>query len=105
MTTPKSRLPFLKDLLTFDSILLDLQMTHSIINMQNKLNFLAIAGGSHIKRVAKLLTKFGYEPVRKTRLRFVREYNINKCLGSHIVQGKYCRRPRPIDIKVVADFL
>jgi len=105
MTTPKGRLPLLKDLLTFDSILLDLQMTHSIINMQNKLNFLAIAGGSHIRRVAQLLTKFGYEPVRRTRPLFVREYNINKCLGGHIVQGKYCRRPKPIDIKAIADFL
>ena len=105
MTTPENRLPFLKDLLTFDSVLLDLQMVHSIVNMQNKLNFLAIAGGSHIKRVAQLLTKFGYKPVWAMKPRFVREYDISKCLGAHIVQGKYCRRPRPIDIKVIADFL
>lgn len=105
MTTPAHRLSFLRDLLTFDSILLDLQMTHSVLNMQNKLNFLAIAGGSHIKRVAQLLTKFGYKQVRGMQPRFVREYDISKCLGSHIVQGKYCHRPRPIDIKAIADFL
>lgn len=104
MTTPNNRLAFVKKLLTFDSVLLDLRILHNVIHSQ-KPNYLAIAGGSHTTRIAKLLSKLGYEQVHGVRPTFEREYNANKCLGSHIIDGKYCQRPKPVDVRVIGDFL
>ena len=105
MTTSRTRLKFLKRLLTFDSVLLDLHMLHSVIAQKNKLTYLALAGGSHTFRVAQLLAKLGYEWVHSTKPQFKREYNIRKCLGSHIINGKYCRKPAPISLRNIQDFL
>jgi hypothetical protein len=105
MTNQGNRVQFLKKLLTFDSILVDLRLLHSVISAQDHLNYLAVAGGSHITRVAQLISKLGWEWVHATRPDFVREYKIRKCLGGHIIQGKYCRKPKPIDVRMIADFL
>lgn len=98
---PEGRLELLKTLLTFDSGLLDLKIVHSVMNAQDKQKSIAIAGGSHIGRVGELLEKFGYQHVKTTKVIFGREHNLQKCLGSHIIDGAFCMKPEPINL----DFL
>ncbi|MCK5632403.1 hypothetical protein KAH94_01525 [bacterium] len=105
MTNKKNRLAFLKKILTFDSILFDLRMLHSVVKSNKRGSYLAVAGGSHISRIAKLISKLGWEWVHATRPSFKREYESSKCLGSNIIEGKYCRRPKSINIKMIEDFL
>lgn len=104
-TTPNNRLALLKRLFTFDTVLLDLRMLHSVLAEQIRLAYLAFAGGSHIVRVAQLLSKCGYEWVHNAQSVSTREYNLGKCLGSNIVDGAYCQRPQPIDVRVIERFL
>lgn len=103
-STEKNLLSFIKKLLTFDSVLFDLRLLHDILQQENSSNYLAIAGGSHISRVTKFLSKLGYKFVKSARPEFTQERNLDKCLGSHIIDGKYCRRPKPIDLSLVVDF-
>ncbi len=104
-TTRNNRINFLKELLTFDSILIDLRLLHSVISSQDSLNYLAVAGGSHITRVSQLISKLGWEWVHTTKPKFVREYKIRKCLGGNIIQGRYCRKPKPVDVRLIENFL
>jgi len=104
-TTDKTRLDLVKKLLTFDSVLFDLRVMHNILHSPKNANYLVVAGGSHITRIAKLLGKFGYKYVQGETPRFVKEYNLGKCLGSNIVDGQYCEHPEPISIKQIGDFL
>jgi len=104
VTTDQNRLAFVKKLLTFDSVLFDLRVLHSIL--QNKTDVdLLLAGGSHVTRVAKLLAKFGYKYVQVGKPGFTKEYNLKNCVGNHVVDGQYCEQPKPIDIRVIKDFL
>ena len=105
ITKPENRLATVKKLLTFDSVLLDLRLLHDVVASENIPSYLAIAGGSHIIRVAKFLSKLGYEKVHGADPKFVKEFNLEKCLGSNIVDGQYCRRPKPVDINLISDFL
>ena len=105
VTTPATRLPYLKRLLTFDSEIFDLKMLHAAHGLQGKASFFAIAGGSHIIRVAELLEKIGWEFMHGTNPKFMREHNLNKCLGGNIIEGHYCTRPKPIDIKIIKNYL
>ncbi len=105
MTTSQDRIEFIKRLLTFDSVVLDLRMLHSVLNEQQRGTYLMFAGGSHTSRVAQLLTKFGYEKVQNKQSNISREYNLGKCLGSNIFDGAYCQRPAPIDVQTIEQFL
>lgn len=96
-STISNRLELLKKLLTFDSALLDIELVHSIVNAQDKTKFVAIAGGSHIVRVCELLAKIGYKKVNSTNIAYAKEYDLQRCLGSHIIEGLYCVKPRPIE--------
>jgi len=98
----KNRLELLKNLLTFDSNLLDLRLTHVVTSeVDTKDKVIAIAGGAHIGRVSELLQKFGYKDVSTTKVAFAKEYNLQQCLGSNIVDGAFCVKPQPIEL----DFL
>ena len=102
---PHKRMQLLVKLLTFDSALLDLKMIHNIVNAKNKKTIIAIAGGSHIKNVSQLLKKIGYEDVHGSNIAHSNEYNLQKCVGSHIINGSYCVKPKPIDLTEIKKFL
>jgi len=101
-STQKNRLELLKNLLTFDSGLLDLSLAHivtSAFGTQDKV--IVIAGGAHIGRVSDLLQKVGYKDASTTKVTFARENDLRKCLGSNIIDGAFCVKPQPIAL----DFL
>lgn len=104
-TNQENRLEFIKWLLTFDSNLLDLKMVHEVINSRDKRTIVSFAGGSHITRVIDMLKKCGYEQVYSSDEDYQREYNLDKCLGSHIIKGKFCVRPNPANLKVLDKFM
>lgn len=104
-TTPANRLGIIKWLLTFDSGLLDLKLAHTVINSLDKEKILIFAGGSHIVRTTQLLQKVGYKKVYSSSVSFNREYDLRRCLGSHITRGKFCVKPQPIDLDIVKKFL
>lgn len=103
VTTAQTRMSFLRSFFTFDSVLLDLRILHNVLN-QNERSYLMFAGGSHTSRVAQLLTKFGYKKVQNVQSEAIREYDLKKCLGSNVVDGAYCPRPAPIDIRHLQQF-
>lgn len=100
-STPQNRMELLKLLLTFDSSLLDIKMLHSVVASLNKQKVIAIAGGAHIARTCEMLQKVGYEPVKNTQIAYTKEHDLQKCLGSHIVDGAFCVKPQPINIDFV----
>jgi hypothetical protein len=94
----KNRLELLKKLLTFDSNVLDSKIVHSVLEARDKDKVIAIAGGAHIARACELLATQGYQPLDTTKITFAREHDLQKCLGSHIVDGAFCVKPAPIDL-------
>jgi len=105
ISTVENRVDVLKKLLTFDSILVDLKLLHDVLNSYNKTSYLAVAGGAHITRVSKLLSKLGWQWVYTTTPTFVKEKNMSKCLGGHIIEGTFCKKPKPIDIRLIGNYL
>jgi len=100
-----TRLPLLKKLLTFDSILLDVKLAHSVLTGLDYTTVVALAGGSHISRVSEMLQKSGYELAYTTNAQFLREHNLERCLGSHIIDGLFCMRPEPIKLDAIKKYL
>lgn len=100
-----NRLDLLKKLLTFDSNLLDAKMIHTALQVQDKHKVIAIAGGSHIVRVCEILEKMGYKSVGATNISYVKEHDLQRCLGSHIIDGSYCVKPQPVSLQKLVDAL
>ena len=97
-----NRLALVKELLTLDSALLDLKMVHSILSSRQH-TIVIFAGGSHIERIVSLLCKMGYRRTAQSPPSYAKEYQVNKCLGSHIIQGSFCLKPKPISLKILQD--
>ena len=104
-TTSRNKMRIVKRLLTFDSGLLDLKLVHSVVNARDKERVIAFAGGSHIAQVSKLLQQVGYKKVYSTHLSYGKEYDLKRCLGSHITAGKFCVKPKPVNLDVLKKFL
>lgn len=104
-STAKNRVELLKRLLTFDSGLLDLKLAHDVVNAQDKEKVVAIAGGSHIAKVSEVLEKVGYEKVHASKINYTNEYDLNRCLGSHIIENKYCVKPQPISLDFLSEYV
>jgi hypothetical protein len=85
------RAALLKQLLMFDSNLVDLKLAHAIVS--TKKPFVAVfAGGSHIDRVVDMLNKVGYERVYHAGAQWRREYDF--IAVTKIPQSNM--RPRPV---------
>jgi hypothetical protein len=100
-----NRLEFLKDLLTFDSVLIDAKMVHAVLHASDYPRVLAFAGGAHINRVSETLAKVGYEVVYESPVSYKNEYDLKKCVGSTVIDGTYCIRPEPINIDDIKRYL
>lgn len=100
-TNKKNLMEILKYLLTFDSMLLDMKMLHSVHTASQADRIIAFAGGTHITRVAQALKKMGYEEVYTSKSSYEKEHNLEKCTGSHIVEGSFCVRPQPVDAAIL----
>lgn len=93
-----SRFALLNDLLTFDSLLLDLKLVHSLAQNNNKEKIVVIAGGTHINRMAKMLQKIGYKKIKTNEVGYHQEHNLDRCVGSNIINGTHCIKPHSVEI-------
>jgi len=64
-TQERDKIHVLKKLLTFDSILFDLDLVHTIVNTDAQI-ILVVAGGMHIENMCTMLEKVGYVCTYKT---------------------------------------
>lgn len=103
-TNAKNRINFVKKMLTFDSPLIDSKILHTIVNSRAKQNHLVIAGGSHVRNVSRVLQRIGYQVLFRSRVKMIREYNRDKCLGCNILPGGFCCKPEPADLKILHRF-
>lgn len=67
-TTAWNRLEIVKNMLTFDGILLGFKLVDATLKAENKEKVIAFAGGTHINEAYELLQKIGgYEPIIDTK--------------------------------------
>ena len=104
-STQKNRMELLKHLLTFDSGLLDIRIVHSVLKSTEKSKVIAIAGGAHINKATEMLEKIGYEQVKNSSVTFIKEHDLARCLGSHIVEGAFCVKPEPVKLDFLAQVI
>jgi RecG-like helicase len=102
---PKDRFALFNKLLTFDSALLDLKLAHTIINTNDTSTIIAVAGDTHITRAFALLKKLGYKTVYETDTAFINEHNLSRCLGTNIIDGSFCKRPEPVPLNVIEQYI
>lgn len=95
---PEKRFLLLNELLTFDSILLDLKLVHAIANMHDKRIIVVVAGGTHINRMNDALKTLGFKQDKGTSVSYKREHDLQKCLGANVVDGSFCLKPQPVEI-------
>jgi|GEM_PF-823154 len=95
---PDKRALLLNELLTFDSILLDLKLVHAVANMHDKQMIVVIAGGTHINRMNEALKNIGFTTQQASSISYKREHDLNKCLGASVIDGSFCVKPQPIEI-------
>lgn len=94
----------LKNLLTFDSTLLDLRIAHAIVTNKEAHNVLVFVGGSHADRVCEILKNNRYQELSATGAYWYREYDTRKCTGIARVQ-EFCSMPRPVKKHYLDDVL
>ncbi len=99
------RMPLLKDLLTFDSWLLDAKIVLGVLNATDKQTVFVIAGGTHVVQAAQLLEQLGYEVQFKSEVTGVKEYDKQKCIGSNIIDDTFCMWPNPANLNQVEALL
>ena len=95
---PDKRFLLLNELLTFDSILLDLKLVHAIANMHDKRIVVVVAGGTHINRMNEALKHLGFKQDKSTSVSYKKEHDLEKCLGANVVDGSFCLKPQPVEI-------
>jgi len=95
---PEKRFLLLNELLTFDSILLDLKLVHTVANMHDKKLIVVIAGGTHINRMNDALKTQGFTMQHPSSVSYKKEADLSKCLGANVVDGSFCVKPQPVDI-------
>jgi hypothetical protein len=104
-TTSQTRPDALKRLLTFDSGLLDMSFVHAIVQAHDKKIILLVAGGAHINNVCELLEKIGYKRIYNTPVAYIKEHNLNGCIGSRIIDENYCVKPEAVNLDEVNQFI
>lgn len=99
------RINTLKKLFTFDSELLDARLLHSVVNTDPEKTTLVVAGGTHVDRVSDILKKIGYEVVHHQKGAHHHEYDLHKCVGSHVINDSFCVRPGAISLDTLKNYL
>jgi hypothetical protein len=102
---PEKREALLKEMLIFDSGWLDIKIAHEVLQATDKNMVVILAGGTHIDRSADLLTQMGYERVYASPLYEETEYDLSKCVGTHITDGSYCKRPRALSVDLLNHYM
>jgi len=93
----EKRADFIKNLLVFDSELLDFQLMEAALNAQGKKYVIIIAGGAHIKRIFTMLKNHGYAVHYQEKAKKVFSSDRNCCAGQPFVND-VCFAPRAVEL-------
>lgn len=91
----------IKDLLMFDSALLDLEMVHAIVNATNKEIIIMVAGAAHITNVATIMEQIGYKTVYRSNVGYDTEGSDVGCRGLPKIRDQFCIKPKPLNFDQV----
>lgn len=97
-TTQKNRNDKLKQLLTFDSGLLDCKLLHTIHNNPNTRYLVIIAGGTHVDRTCNILQRFGYTKKYASKVVMKKQNNVQQCLGAQTITSALLPQPMHLGI-------
>lgn len=102
-TTHESRTAFLKELLTFDSCLIDCAIVNQITQLKDATHIIVVAGGTHITRVCNHLATQGYRQSFQSDLMLEQPHGIT----THVCAGalRQADRPAPIDLSCLQQFI
>jgi hypothetical protein len=102
-TTPANRLEVVKNLLTFDGILIGFKLVDATIKASEKEKVIAFAGGTHITEAYDLLQKIdNWEPVSHSELSTIKA-SIARGIGANVVESK--GKPQPISLELIDHYL
>lgn len=103
-STPANRLDMVKNLLTFDGILIGFKLVDATIKAPHKEKIIAFAGGTHINEAYELLQRVGgYEPVSHHEIA-ARGSAIGRGIGAPVANG-YMAKPQPISVELLEHYL
>lgn len=104
-STPINRNEMIKNILTFDGVLVGFRLVDSTLNNQHKEKIVAFAGGTHILEAYDLLQKIGgYEPVMPASGNMLMLSPVNSAIGAGgggILQAK----PKPVSLELLEHYL
>lgn len=104
-STPANRLDVVKNLLTFDGILVGFKMVDATMKAPHKEKIIAFAGGTHINEAYELLQKVGgYEPVSHHEIA-AKGSAVGRGIGAPIINNGYMVKPQPISIELLEHYL
>jgi hypothetical protein len=104
-STPLNRLDTIKNLLTFDGILIGFKLVSATMKAQNKEKILAFAGGTHIREAYELLQAIdGYEPVTSTNSTDSKAILLRSISGP-LFDGGLGTKPDPLSLELLEHYL
>lgn len=102
-TTVWNRLEIVKNMLTFDGILLGFKLVDATLKAENKEKIIAFAGGTHINEAYELLQKVGgYEPIIDSK-----SVNSSDSVAKAINTGSGMlnKKPEPISLELLEHYI
>ena len=103
--SPLNRLDLVKNILTFDGILIGLRIVDATMQAKDKKKIIAFGGGTHINEAYELLQKVaGYEPIFDSKPNSFISTILNKSIGAPIQNG-YFAKPQPISVELLEHYL
>ncbi len=102
-STPINRLSVVKNLLTFDGILIGMKLVDATIKAEHKKKIISFGGGTHINEAYEILQKVaGYEPIT-TSVAPGSPNSLGKNIGA--TATRYFSKPAPISIELLEHYL
>lgn len=104
-TTPVNRLELVKNLLTFDGILIGFKLVDATIKAAGKEKIIAFAGGTHINEAYDLLQKIdNWEPVTHSELNIIKS-SVARGINAPLNDKGLSNKPQPISIELLEHYL
>ncbi len=102
-TTFANRLETVKNLLTFDGILIGFKLVDATIKASEKEKVIAFAGGTHINEAYELLQRVdNWEPVTHGELNTLKA-SVSRGIQANVVENK--GKPQPISLELIDHYL
>jgi hypothetical protein len=106
ISTPLNRINVVKNLLTFDGILIGFKITDASLRSSHKNKTLVFAGGTHIDEAYELLQKIGgYEPITPIDVSALKVPSIARSIGADATENGLLLKPEPLSLELLEHYL